>query len=220
MEVKLNAPQKVFIFKDKEEKVQKKQFSPKEKPQIKQQKQFNPKISTPIKLENINIKLPEIKPIISDIKIQTYVLKLKKPIKQVEKIHKNIQEKTTNKILKDEIDKVSKNSNAAVGLKNTKDEIIPKNLVGKSINSALAIKKFDPDYPRRAKKKGINGYVKYDFKINYKGEVFDIVLTSSSPKGVFEKEALKAIKKWKFNSFDKNLKYQKSSVTFNFKINK
>ncbi len=97
------------------------------------------------------------------------------------------------------------------------EKVLIKEPVYESIDSTLAIKKAEPRYPRRAKRRGITGYVTCEFKINQNGEVYDVKITKSKPSGTFEKAALKAIKQWQFNKFT-NRKYKISSATFNFEV--
>ncbi len=99
-------------------------------------------------------------------------------------------------------------------------EVSYKEPVYESIDSTLALKKVEPRYPRRAKKRGIEGHVDISFKIRPNGEVFDMKITNSKPAGVFDRAALKALKRWKFSTFSKDKKYKISSATFNFGINR
>lgn len=55
-----------------------------------------------------------------------------------------------------------------------------------------------PNYPLSAKRRNIQGYVVLNFIIDKEGNVRDIVVKDSKPKGIFEEEAKKAIAKWKF----------------------
>lgn len=55
-----------------------------------------------------------------------------------------------------------------------------------------------PQYPYQAAKNGIEGYVRFSFDILPDGTPFNIRIVESVPEKVFDKEALKAIKKWKF----------------------
>ena len=55
-----------------------------------------------------------------------------------------------------------------------------------------------PRYPRLAKTRGIEGQVRVAFTINPQGQVQDPKILAADPAGVFEKAALRAIKKWKF----------------------
>jgi len=56
-----------------------------------------------------------------------------------------------------------------------------------------------PRYPRSAARRNIEGVVRVAFTITKDGRVFNPKVLSASPVGVFEKAALKAVKKWKFN---------------------
>ncbi|MFK2822760.1 energy transducer TonB [Arcobacter sp. YIC-80] len=82
-------------------------------------------------------------------------------------------------------------------------------------NSLTAITKVNPRFPRRAKIRKQSGYVKLGFTINKSGDVLDVKVLDSKPKGVFEKNSIYAIKKWKFkrNEFDRN-----ATITFNFRL--
>ncbi|MGA1932081.1 energy transducer TonB [Arcobacter sp. YIC-464] len=84
-------------------------------------------------------------------------------------------------------------------------------------NSLTAISKVNPRFPRQAKIRKQSGYVKLGFIINKAGNVSDVEILESSPKGVFERNSIYAIKKWKFkrNEFDRN-----ATITFNFRLEK
>lgn len=56
-----------------------------------------------------------------------------------------------------------------------------------------------PRYPRMASRRNIEGSVRVAFTITKDGRVANPRVLSANPPGVFEKAALKAIKKWKFN---------------------
>lgn len=55
-----------------------------------------------------------------------------------------------------------------------------------------------PNYPLSAKRRNIQGYVILNFIIDKQGNVREIVIKDSKPKGVFDDAAKKAIAKWKF----------------------
>lgn len=82
-------------------------------------------------------------------------------------------------------------------------------------HSLRALKKVNPKYPRRAKIKRQDGFVQLAFDINTIGIVSNVKVLNSKPKGLFEKNSIKAIKKWKFksNEFDRS-----ASITFNFRL--
>ena len=56
-----------------------------------------------------------------------------------------------------------------------------------------------PRYPRSASRRNIEGVVKVAFTITADGRVENPKVLSASPPGMFDKAAIKAIKKWKFN---------------------
>ena len=82
-------------------------------------------------------------------------------------------------------------------------------------NSLTAISKVNPRFPRRAKIRKQSGYVKLGFLIDTTGKVSNVKVLESKPKGVFDKNSIYAIKKWKFerNEFDRN-----ATITFNFRL--
>jgi len=55
-----------------------------------------------------------------------------------------------------------------------------------------------PMYPRRARKRGIEGWVKVSFTINTNGKVKDIMVLNSEPTGIFDHVTQNTISKWKF----------------------
>ncbi len=150
----------------------------------------------PEELQEIKMDLPELTLAVSDVSIVPIdldKLKVKQP-KQVlpKKMVKNVK----------------------------RVEVSFKEPVYESVDSTLALKKVEPRYPRRAKKRGIEGHVDISFKIRPNGEVFDMKITNSKPAGVFDRAALQALKRWKFSTFSKDKKYKISSATFNFGINR
>jgi protein TonB len=59
--------------------------------------------------------------------------------------------------------------------------------------------RINPDYPRRAQERGIEGWVQFEFTITTSGTVKDVKVIDSEPKGLFEDAATKAILRWKYN---------------------
>lgn len=64
---------------------------------------------------------------------------------------------------------------------------------------ATPVVRVQPMYPRRAAERGIEGYVIVKFRVGTAGQVVDPRVMDSDPKGVFERAALKAVRKWKYN---------------------
>ena len=87
-------------------------------------------------------------------------------------------------------------------------------------NTLMTLNKIYPKYPRRAKLSKKEGFVELQFQIDAKGYVHNPVVIQSNPEGVFERSALRAIKRWRF-------KPQKGSdpsaltdatITFNYRL--
>lgn len=55
-----------------------------------------------------------------------------------------------------------------------------------------------PEYPRRARVRGLQGSVAAEFTIGRDGKVRDIELAESSPAGVFDRSVLQALAEWQF----------------------
>lgn len=57
----------------------------------------------------------------------------------------------------------------------------------------------NPQYPSRALSRGIEGWVEVEFTITAAGTVKDPVVVDAEPRGLFDRAALRAIRKWKYN---------------------
>jgi protein TonB len=55
-----------------------------------------------------------------------------------------------------------------------------------------------PNYPNKAARDGIEGFVTLSFSVNAQGEVEDIEIVNSEPRGIFERDARLALRKWKY----------------------
>ena len=74
-----------------------------------------------------------------------------------------------------------------------------------------------PKYPRKAGRKKISGYVTMDLEITANGKVGNVTVVESNPIKIFDKAAIKSVKKWKYAPMD-----HKATVrqTINFKFAK
>jgi len=56
------------------------------------------------------------------------------------------------------------------------------------------------NYPRKALRKGIEGYVIIQFVIDTDGAVLDPYVIESEPAGIFDRAAIKAVRKWLYDT--------------------
>ena len=71
--------------------------------------------------------------------------------------------------------------------------------IAASDSDAVPIVRVQPQYPLRASEKGIEGWVVVEFTISKTGTVKNPRVLQSAPSSIFDREALKAIRKWKYN---------------------
>lgn len=63
---------------------------------------------------------------------------------------------------------------------------------------AMPIYRVEPRYPPKAIRRKVEGYVMVRFTIDPTGKPIDIQIQESQPKYIFDREAIYAIKKWKY----------------------
>jgi TonB family protein len=61
-----------------------------------------------------------------------------------------------------------------------------------------------PDFPRRARVKGIEGAVTVEFTVTETGRVSDPRIVSAEPRGTFDRAVLKTVEGWRFEPFRRN----------------
>ncbi|MEZ8101863.1 energy transducer TonB [Vibrio bivalvicida] len=63
---------------------------------------------------------------------------------------------------------------------------------------AMPLYRVEPRYPTKALKRSAEGYVIMTFTIDPTGRPVDVEVTEANPKRMFEREAIRALKKWKY----------------------
>ncbi|KJY81550.1 energy transducer TonB [Vibrio galatheae] len=63
---------------------------------------------------------------------------------------------------------------------------------------AMPLYRVEPRYPAKALKRGAEGYVVMTFTIDPTGKPVDITVVDANPKRMFERDAVAALKKWKY----------------------
>jgi protein TonB len=71
--------------------------------------------------------------------------------------------------------------------------------IAASDTDVVPIVRVQPQYPLRASERGIEGWVEVEFTISKLGTVKDPRVINSHPSSIFDRSALKAIRKWKYN---------------------
>lgn len=64
---------------------------------------------------------------------------------------------------------------------------------------ATPIFRQEPKFPAKASRDGIEGWVQLSFDINELGNVENVKVINAQPKRVFDREARKALRKWRYN---------------------
>lgn len=69
---------------------------------------------------------------------------------------------------------------------------------GPNNQQAMPLFRVQPNYPPRAMRRGLEGYVVVRFTISPSGRPQDLSVVEANPPRVFEREALRALRKWKY----------------------
>ena len=70
---------------------------------------------------------------------------------------------------------------------------------GGADRDVVPLVRIEPDYPIRARQRGIEGWVALQFTIGRSGAVKDPMVVDAYPTSVFNRAALQAVQKWKYN---------------------
>jgi protein TonB len=58
--------------------------------------------------------------------------------------------------------------------------------------------RIEPDYPPQAKDRGIEGWVLFSFTVTKEGRVKDVVILDSQPKGLWDRNTIRAVLNWRY----------------------
>lgn len=75
-----------------------------------------------------------------------------------------------------------------------------------------------PDYPYRAFREGVAGFVKLEFTVDQNGKVRDIAVVEAQPGRTFDSAAIKALKKWRFEVSQSHDEAQRLYQVFDFAV--
>jgi protein TonB len=70
---------------------------------------------------------------------------------------------------------------------------------GGSDRDVVPLVRVEPQYPMSAKQRGVEGWVELKFTITRAGTVANIVVTAANPGTIFNRAAVQAVSKWKYN---------------------
>jgi protein TonB len=70
---------------------------------------------------------------------------------------------------------------------------------GGADRDVVPLVRIEPDYPMQARQRRIEGWVVVEFTISTAGTVKDAVVVASEPGSVFDRAAIQAVRKWKYN---------------------
>lgn len=90
-------------------------------------------------------------------------------------------------------------------------------------SQVMPLHRIEPKYPARALKRKIEGYVVLSFSIDITGKPTDIKVVEADPKGVFDREATRALLNWKYQPQvvdGKAVKREGQTVKLEFKLQK
>ncbi len=177
-----------------------------------------------IKAKNIKVDtIGSIDPITIDYKeINKPIVKRKYELAKLpEKIDQPIRQPT--EIVKPTNTDISFNSDIGFGHDNANNSLRPNfiKMMSSNFDSGQPRVRIQPKYPATASMKGIEGYVTLEFDVSAVGTTQNIRVVDSKPRGIFDKSARKALKKWKYSPKiidEKPVEQLGHRVTLEFKL--
>jgi periplasmic protein TonB len=149
-----------------------------------------------------------------------------KPQKTIRKIHTNLQiqapQQSQNRSFQMDLSLAvsgdGSGDGVAVGVGGMANAVYE---AGEVDEEAKVLQEFSPDYPKRARREGVNGYVKVYLIIDVHGMPTSVEVLQVEPPGYgFEKEAVNAIRQFRFKPavLDQVPVSQKATKEFRFDI--
>jgi TonB family protein len=90
-------------------------------------------------------------------------------------------------------------SAAAESVKAGMAELFSTQETARKQQALVPLNRVNPNYPRRALARGIEGWVELQFTIDETGAVIDPVVVASSPQDVFDNATINAVSRWRYN---------------------
>lgn len=97
-----------------------------------------------------------------------------------------------------ESDQIATGLNVRVDVEVPNVGISGKNFSGPPEGDATPIVRVEPKYPVKAARDGVEGWVSLSFSVDELGRVANVKVIEAQPKRYFEREAVKALKKWRY----------------------
>ena len=93
-------------------------------------------------------------------------------------------------------------------------------LGGAGDGEVIPLFRIEPVYPRKAARAGKEGWVKVEFTVSKSGTVTEASVVESRPRRIFDRSALKAIRKWRFKPrvADGEAVSRRATQVFEFKL--
>jgi protein TonB len=82
------------------------------------------------------------------------------------------------------------------------------------VDDPKPVARANPQYPYGALHRGIEGWVLVEYTVNQRGQVVMPRVLEASPRGVFEREALRALSRWRYEPLSGEPKTMKVKLTF------
>ena len=108
-------------------------------------------------------------------------------------------------------------ASAAVASARRKADVLAK---AQPVRDDMVVKANTPEYPPKAQRRKVAGFVDIQFTVNPSGEVVDVEVINAEPADMFEDAAVRSIKKWRFKplEIDGETVSQRLALRMRFKL--